>query len=347
MFKFNKIRLGLVMVLVLSMFTTVTVHASNIEMTEEMIDPKIQLVQDLLDNRAAILNEMFLIQDKGGLSISEINEIDIALAKMGVEFLSEQQVLEQFPESKGDKSLALLGQTQSDAEINMNTPESNKNTWMSIRVSVILGGESYNIQRLIAQPKSQESPLTNLGSRIITYDTNWQAGVDNVLSVLGESAVGLIPGSTIALTLYDAVSGFVSGINRTTEVSVPHITYSWSGVTTAVFMYVRLESQSDDYQWLSLISTKTNTEVGYQIPKFDYEISDGNWGLTPVVVQGNRSIELVPEGYNDNSIALSVYRSGEISPARTVVYRIQISGAENTDVEYIYPCCPNYPFHCE
>jgi len=112
-------------------------------------------------------------------------------------------------------------------------------------------------------------------------------------------------------------------------------------------MYVRLESQSDDYQWLSLISTKTNTEVGYQIPKFDYEISDGNWGLTPVVVQGNRSIELVPEGYNDNSIALSVYRSGEISPARTVVYRIQISGAENTDVEYIYPCCPNYPFHCE
>ena len=48
MFKFNKIRLGLVMVLVLSMFTTVTVHASNIEMTEEMIDPKIQLVQDLL-----------------------------------------------------------------------------------------------------------------------------------------------------------------------------------------------------------------------------------------------------------------------------------------------------------
>lgn len=158
---------------------------------------------------------------------------------------------------------------------------------------------------------------------------------------------GDIPGASLVLTLYDAVQSFMTGISTTTEVDVPNITYSWSNVTTASFIYVRLNDQTDDYQWLSLISTKTTTAVGYQIPQFSYKKTNGTWVLTPQIIQDSRNINSTPSYYNSTDIAVSAHNSGSGSALQNCVSYVQISGPESKSVQTIYPCYPSFPIHCE
>jgi len=297
-------------------------------------------INSLLEKRSNIIC-------KDIINISDLNDVDLKLAKLGIEFLTEDQVKTQFPETKTDKKLALAGQTIQIAS-RVSTPSSNRNTWMSYRTSSYLyGGKKYNIQRLIAQPKQSSSALCNSGSRMVTFSTNWSAGIANVIKSSILSAVGLIQGSTFALAFYDAVSSFLSGISRTTEVKVPHINYSWSSTTTAVFTYIRLESQTDNYQWLSLISTKTQTVVGYTIPTFNYKSSNGYWYLTPKLVQGNRTIYGTPNGYDSYVEAIFAYNSIGGGPRHRAISSITISGPESKTVQVIYPCYPQFPLHCE
>ena len=352
----NKIKAVLGMILVISMMFSSPVLAEDITMNDETIYQEINAtdvaIQALLDERATILNGSFSTKDMSSQDafVDALNEIDLKLAKLGVAFLDEEEVMEQFPDTKCDKALSLSGKTQQisqNYDINANRPSSENNSWLTYRTTYVTDGTTYNIQRLIAQPKSTDSPLTDMGSRIVTFSQNWEAGVTNVIYSLAESAVGLIPGSTFALTVYGAASEFLSGISTTTEVSVPNITYSWSSTTTAVFTYVRLDEQSDDYQWLSLISTKTQTAVGYNIPTFNYEQSNGTWGISPEIIQGTRTIENVPTGYDSMEVAIAAYNTVSGGPVRNVVSNIQISGPESKSVETIWPCCPNFPLQCE
>ena len=317
-----------------------------------------QEIENLFDQRAALLAQIF---DEQGVLVQNsrmdsLNAIDMQLARKGVTFLSLDEVYAQFPETKSNKDLSLSGKTidglQADALTPMvEVPDSAVNTWASYRSTYTSGGVTYNIQKLVAQPSSTSSPLTDIGSRTITFSKNWQAGVTNVLSTVAEAGVGLlveeIPGASIVLTFFDAVKSFFTGIATTTEVDVPNIAYSWSNVTTASFMYVRQSTQTDDYQWLSLICTKTVTAVGYQLPQFNYKNSNGSWVLTPEVVQGSRTIYTTPSNYNSNSLAVSAYTSVSGGPLQNCVSYVQISGPESKRVEKISPCYPAFPLHCE
>ena len=317
-----------------------------------------QEIESLFDQRAAVLAQIFGEQSPQLQSsrIDALNAIDMQLARKGVTFLSLDEVHAQFPETKSNKELSLSGQTMGELQEGaqaprVEVPDSAVNSWASYRSTYTSGGVTYNIQKLIAQPTSSSSPLTDIGTRTITFSRNWQAGATNVLSTLAEAGVGLfveeIPGASIVLTLYDAVKSFFTGISTTTEVDVPNIAYSWSNVTTASFMYVRQNNQTDDYQWLSLICTKTTTAVGYQLPKFDYKNSNGSWVLTPQVVQGSRTIYTTPSSYNSNSLAVSAYTSVSGGPLQNCVSYVEISGPESKRVEKIYPCYPAFPLHCE
>ena len=132
------------------------------------------------------------------------------------------------------------------------------------------------------------------------------------------SGIGSIPGASLFVSVYDAVSSGISGISRTTEVNVPHITYSWSQATTASFAYVRKENESDDYQWLSYISTKVVAAVGYQIPSFEYENTDGQWVVVPTVTQGSNHL-CPPSGYDSIYSAVMAYRDPYSYPSRAAV----------------------------
>jgi hypothetical protein len=300
-------------------------------------------IQSLLDDRAKLLIHTNVDQNV-------LDKIDTKLHKLGVQFLSTDEVNKQFPQSKAIKALETVPTTTSGAAIQPYyvTPTSPVNQYLSYRSNFYANGNTYNIQRLIVQPYSTSSPLYKQGSRTITFDTNWQAGVANALTAVGTAVAGSLyeTVANVALTLYSVVSGFVSGITRTTEVDVPNITYTWSSNETVVFTYVRLESQTDDYQWLSEISTKTLTAVGWQIPTFSYKLGS-LWLLTPQIISGSQNISITPSGYDNITNAVAQYNSGLSGPRLAEVSSIQISGPESKTVQYISPVCPNFPLQCE
>ena len=329
-------------------------EAAYVSSTEEEIER-------LFDQRATVLAQIFNAQGRMQIQLqnsrlSELNAIDMQLIRNGVTFLSSDEVYAQFPETKNDKALALSGQTlnetNSDALAPLAVaPDSTVNNWASYRSTYTSNGTTYNIQKLVAQPTSPNSPLAETGSKTVTFSTNWQAGTVNVFSTLAKAGVGAlvgeIPGANFALTFLDAVESFVTGISTTTEVDVPHIVYSWSLVTTASFMYVRQNSQTDAYQWLSLICTKATTNVGYQLPRFSYTTSNGTSVLTPEVIQGNKMIYNTPSNYNSNSLAVTAYTSVSGGPLQNCIDSIDITAPEANRIEKIYPCYPAFPSHCE
>lgn len=324
---------ALLLILVLSLSSTAFAQADP---NEEAIERDNQ-IQALLDKRAAL----FLEED---IEIKELNRIDKALKSLGVEFLTADEAKAQFaPKKTMDPRLA---PDNSEITPQVDVPYATNVQWMSYRTSnYYSGGEYYNIQRLIASPNQYDSNLKEIGTRIITLDYNWEAGVLAVFESAAWSGIGSIPGASLFVSVYDTVSSGISGISRTTEVNVPHITYSWSQATTASFAYVRKENESDDYQWLSYISTKVVAAVGYQIPSFEYENTDGQWVVVPTVTQGSRTIYATPSGYDSIYSAVMAYRDPYSYPSRATVDYIDISGPENKEVETIWPVSPQFPAH--
>lgn len=350
--KIRKI-ISLLLAMMMALSFNVVTYASGIVIEEddnvEIINGNEEAIQKLLDDRASLLNKILITNGDDNEKekyVASLNAIDLELVRLGATFLTAEEVAAQFPETKNNKEFALLGQTQV-VNPNVSTPSSSVNTWVSYRTTVTSGGVSYNIQRLVAQPKNASSPLVEDASRIVRYSKNYKAGVANVLETLAESSIGSIPKASKYVTFYSALKAFASGISTTTEVQAPEVTYTWAGTTTAVFTYVRKTSQTDDYQWLSLISTKNYMEVGYSMSKFSYKLSNGSWQLVPSVVQDVNVIDSTPTGYDDNSVALAAYNSVSGGPVHRAVSYVQISGPESTSVQKVSICYPNFPAHCE
>lgn len=299
----------------------------------------------MLDERATVLSEFFFENSNINSRLANLEVIDSKLHECGVEFLSDEQA----------NSLLLEMQKKSGSETGgqgyvigrVEPPDTGVNTWMTYRSIYTSNGVSHNIQRLVAQPKLSNSPLANTGSRIITYGVNWAAGTENLIVSTAESLAGNIPGASLVLSVYDAIRSFISGLSTTTEVSAPNITYTWSNVTTATFIYVRLDTESDDAQQLSSISTKTVTAVGYDIPKFNYKAVNGSWVLFPDIIQGKRTIYATPSRYANIADAVDAYNGLYPCPVQNEVYNIKISGPESKNVEVTWPCNPNSPLDCE
>lgn len=324
--------------------TLCTVPESN----EEAIDK-------LLDERASILSKIFLEQNstQSNELLFELNNKDLELTRLGVQFLSDAQIQNMFPESKTNKALSLSGLTSTQSETDsiaprVSVPESSYNTWTLRTSTLTVDGVSYNVQKLIAQPASSSSPLTNVGTRTINYDTNWKAGAVNVLKSVATSlvggAAGTVPGANVAVSFLDAVAAYVTGISSTTEVDVPHIAYTWSNVTTASFTYVRLSSQSDYYQWLSLICTKANAEVRYTIPSF---CKANGTIIYPKTISDTRDIHAMNTDYNSSDLAVSIYKSNASAPYQSCIDKIKLTAPGSKSIQTVSICYPSMPIHCE
>ena len=333
--------------------------ASFFEGELEYISTSDEEIEALFDERAALLAEIFRAQGEQvqiqNTTINALNDIDMQLIRKGVTFLSKNEVSALFPETKTNKELALSGMTMTEIQDDTITPlvdipDSAINTWASYRSVYTSDGVTYNIQKLVAQPAMGSSPLAEANSRIVTFSKNWKAGVENVLTVLAGNYVGAITSgiteASVVVKLYDLLEAFITGVSQTTEVDIPHIVYSWSLVTTASFMYVRPSTETDDYQWLSLICTKTVTRVHYQSPTFNYINSNGSQVLAPDIIDGEKLIRNTPSGYNSDSLAVYAYNT-LISAGQNCVGYIDITAPEAKRVEQITPCCPSFPIHCE
>lgn len=333
--------------------------ASFFEGELEYISTSDEEIEALFDERAALLAEIFRAQGEQvqiqNTTINALNDIDMQLIRKGVTFLSRNEVSALFPETKTNKELALSGMTMTEIQDDTITPlvdipDSAINTWASYRSVYTSDGVTYNIQKLVAQPLVSSSPLNKIGGTRVVCTNKLIAGIANVLSACAENAVGSLISelteSNIIVRVYDVISAFIAGVSTSTEVDVEHVDYSWSQVTTASFMYVRPSTETDDYQWLSLICTKTVTSVGYQSPGFHYVNSNGNSVLAPQVIQGNKTIRNTPSGYNSDSLAVYAYTS-LINAGQNCIGYVELTGPEGKLIKRISGFCPSFPIHCE
>lgn len=243
----------------------------------------------------------------------EVDSIDRQLESLGVEKLTAAEEDERFGSY-------------------VSAPTSTDTTWFSSRVNYTYNGVTYEIQTLTAQPNRNDSCLKQSGSRSLSSTDKRKAGGMNALSIAA------FIGSSMALTVYDSARGFVNGVSKTAEISSAEIVYSYAHTTTASFKYVKVSGQSDDYQVLSYASTKGTTAVGYQYPTFIY--SGGS--VKPNIIQGSRTINSTPEGYNSNLNAIKAF-TDPYAPRMAYVKKVQITGLEWEAVSSIYPPCPQFP----
>lgn len=281
-------------------------------------------------------------------SFNNVNQIDILLEKraelISLEKWNEIESIDKQLESLGVEKLT-SGEVEkyfsnlSDTTPYVVPPASNNVTWLSSRTDYTYGGITYEIQTLIAQPNQNDSNLKERGNKSISSSYKWNAGSMDALSVIASSTVGEIPGASLYLSVYDTVRSFISGISKTTEISDAEILYSYSHVSTISFKYVKIKGESDNRQVLTYISSKGTTAVGYQYPNFVYSGSS----VKPNIIQGNRTINSIPSGYNSNLNAVKAYNTPY--GKREFVKTVQITGLESKTVSKIYPICPESPFH--
>ncbi|MCX7843000.1 MAG: hypothetical protein N2489_08000 [Clostridia bacterium] len=304
-------------------------------------------IMNLFDERQKLFFEKTV-------DISKLNEIDLKLSSLGVDFLTNEEVSKQFPEAKAQREKALKGDTVSAVATNQQviaavaTPTSNVNTWASYRYSnQLYNGKYYNVQKLVAQPISSNSGLWENGERQVSFSVNWKAGVTNLITSLAWSGAGSI--ASVPVTVYDALSSVWDGLKTVSDVDPSDVTYKWQTQTTAVFAYVRLESQSDNYQWLSHISTKCITSVGYLAAIESWrQNGSGTWVLYPCIKSSSKYLYHTPKDYNSTTKALWAYNNVIGGTAyHDAISDITISGPESKTVQTIYPCYPQFPLHCE
>ena len=300
----------------------------------------------LFDERQEVLFE-------DSVDIKKLNDIDIQLTKLGVEFLTTQEVAEQFPEAKAIRETAISGITNADTAsdevvtLSVVPPGSNTNTWASYRYSnVYYSGNYYNVQKLIAQPISESSELWEEGARTVNYSINWKAGVTELLKSLAWSGAGAI--ASIPVTVYDALASMWSGLRPVSDIDPCSVYYAWETQTTASFSYVRLESQSYNYQWLSFISTKCVTQVAYVADVDNWrQNGSGAWIPYPALTTGSRYLYHTPSNYYGTSQAIYAYLHPDAGASNSSISSITISGPESKTIQTIYPCYPSFPLGCE
>lgn len=336
--------------MVLSLLFTTQVSAASLNnkglLGNDAESAKESQIMGLFDERQTVLFQK-------PVDIKKLNEIDIQLSALGVDFLTLKEVEEQFPEAKADRIKALQGKTSAVTDSgdvihpNVSVPDSNVNTWASYRTTNYnYNGQYYNIQKLIAQPTSENSGLWEEGSRTVNFSVNWKAGVTNLIESLAWTAAGTI--ASIPVSVYDALSSVWDGLKTTSDIDPSDVIYSWETQTTAVFAYVRLQSQTDDYQYLSHISTKCVTEVAYIVDVDSWrQNGTGAWVVYPNLESGTRYLYHTPSYYSSTSEAVNAYLNAIGGPWHAAISEIKISGPESKTVQSIYPCYPQFPLHCE
>lgn len=277
----------------------------------------------------------------------EIDFLKRILIIAGVEFLTYEEVMAQFPNILNESEIGFPNKEGISISPYVVTPSSTKNTWTSTRTTYVTGGVSYNLQNLVATPKNSTSPLRKTGTTVKAFSGSWQAAAGNVIQTTVLAGVGLISNTlTWLVTIYDVCSGIVTGFSKTTEVRSPNITYTYDLNTTAMFTYVRLTTQSDDYQKLCQISTKISGSISHQLVGADYKDSSGAWKSIPTRPQKFKDGGATPSGYDSSADAVK-YFNGSAATFTRAISSVPIKGPGGATGITISPIYPSFPAHCE
>lgn len=300
-------------------------------------------IDKLLESR-----QLLLFKDE--VNIEELNDVDIALKKIGGEFLSLSDVEKKYPEERSDKVKALEGIKIDDSNIistmSITPPTSSVNVWYHYDyTNYYYAGNYYDVEKLIALPTSENSPLWDEGERQMNLNYNWKAGTTNIIKTLASASVGTIAPRTVLV--YDALSSGWDGLKKTSDIDPSDATYRWETQTTAVFFYVKPHGYSDNYLYLSEVSTKSITAMAYIVDVDNWsELGDGVMVPFPALATGNSMIYSTPNTYASLVTACSSYVNNNMTH-HTCVTSIKFEDPELHTVNVVYPIYPQFPLHCE
>lgn len=291
---------------------------SSLRMTVNAEADRESLINHLMEQRATAIS----VNDS-----ETIDEIDAELMNLGVEDLSSEEVMEIFAEDE-NKARWIVPPTSANVD------------WKSYQSTIASNGTFYATQTLLAQPKNSSSNLFMEGSKTISSTYRWKTGAMNLIKVVASASVSSITKKTWAVTVYDSLKSFISGISPETEVKGMGVDYRYTTIETVSMIYVKKQAQSGDQNLkLSHISSTCTSQILSQYSSLSF--TGGTAALTGI--QKNESIVNTPDGYNNASRAVESYRASKETKA--FVTYIDIIGIESKPIATVYPLAPEGPTH--
>ena len=311
------------------------------------VDPSIDI--SITEKTDALISK--LLTERSALFASEeldtiqLDKIDTQLRLLGCNFLTRAEVEQKYPDAVPNYA-SIMGNGQVDPQARV--PDQGNVTWVEHRSSNYkYNNKVYNIQKLSATANEGSSNIKKVFSLKVESNPNILVKITkNLIEVVAQNAVGLIPGSTIPLAIIDAAKAVISGLTTTSVISIPHILYSCTITQTIVFQYVRMENQSDEMQMLTHISSASVTNVGYLMSNFSY--TKNNAGQTiahPGSLYGDKDFYAVPEDFNSSIAAIRAYNSYAGGPHYDAVSNVTIKGIDGRIVHKEQLLYPAFPAH--
>lgn len=282
--------------------------------------------------------------------LERLDEIDIALCNLGVDFHTEEEAAQLFPDAV--TSVDLSPDSTSIGNENIAMPAfdidgwtNSKNLWTSYRVSdYYCEDEWLNIQRVQVQPLSEESSLWEEDATYVDFtDSPAFVATSNILDLTVSTALGYI--HPVAPTIYDLLSRGIELAVATFEVDLNDIEYRWECATTVVFSYVRYENQTDYDQLLTLVTSKCDVAVAciMDIEEIRY-LENGMTAPNPALIAEDYEITTQSHNHNSNGRAGFLFlRATSLEPSLEYITQIKATAPGATEEFYIFPSTPRFP----
>lgn len=303
--------------LIISVLMLSTFIPSNIIKADNMKDLSSfdNMINEIFDNRMeAILNK----------NEKEVLKAEEKLEKIGVKKMNNEEI----------KNFLYKKDFSTYAEI----PNVNTIDFWSVRVNSDYHGQSFEVQTIIAQPKS--TTYSSLYSAY-PYDIKINDAVavtSAIIPIAIKTIVGELPLIGKAVTFYDVLKDINSLITPTSSIKNPEYSIQVFQSTSISFKYVKKVGEPDTKQNLSFRSSKTAATVTYTIPNLDTNVS-----IVPNPIQGRYSLYGEAKNYNSTESALLSYLYTEY-PDSDFVHSIDIFAPNGYYISSLNIIRPEFPY---
>lgn len=172
-----------------------------------------------------------------------LSSIDAALADLGVDFLSYEEVEESFPEAAEAFAVETEDATKGNSPRWITKPTTNKDTWASWFVETTYNGTRYKVQQIVVMPKNINSVLWNTYNETITYNSSCSLSTTLFRVMSSEPYTEIYKNYTYTIgDIYTQLSGV-------TSLTVHSVNYSVVNKENIIFSYVAPVSNQDDFHY--------------------------------------------------------------------------------------------------
>lgn len=275
-----------------------------------------------------------LAQKKEGY-LEEYDRLGKELEFFGVDFLSPNEV---------DSKMEIAMKTYEGPTPKVIRPPNGKYIWSSYRDDWVKNGVTYEVEHLTAEPSANSNILKGTQARVIQATINLEAATTNLISATIKAGASEINTPTsVIITVYDAVKGFVSDVNFGRKTIIPDITvnYTVSWFQNIDFMYVKKLGESDDKQVLTFMSSAVSGETTWVTPEFKYKVN-GAVKSVKNLVDSRRMEYYYPGAHRNGSMAVAALFNPS-APRHAYVTYAEIIGAGGKSVGLIPVATPASP----